>query len=87
MKFSKSILEPILCKPAFEEADLPSDRMRVMRASTFAEMDVSPLLISEKSPRMVFDDGNEEDDFITNKRTLKLRNLLKHGLVCFKNQL
>ena len=36
-----------------------------MRASTLAEMDVSPLLINE-SPRIgLYEIGNEEDDFIT----------------------
>ena len=36
-----------------------------MRASTFAEVDVSPLLINE-SPRLgLYQIGNDEDDFIT----------------------
>ena len=65
MKYSRSILESNLCKQSLDGEDLPQDRMRVLRASTLAEMDVSPLLINE-SPRIgLYEIGNEEDDFIT----------------------
>ena len=64
MKYSRSILESNLCKP-LEGEDLPQDKARLMRASTFAEVDVSPLLINE-SPRLgLYQIGNDEDDFIT----------------------